>query len=367
MQLNDALAHQIVSRAMKILSFSVNVMDERGLIIASGNPERLHQRHEGAVLALTENRVVEISEATARELKGVRPGINLPIAYQGELLGVIGISGDPDIVRAYAELVRMTAELILEQAALTEQLQWDKRHKEELVLQLIRGEGRADQLQQVARFLELDLAQPRVVAVLALEEAEPAQVRELVHLLENPERDNLVAINGLDEIVVLKPAQLSDGVWQSAQERSRIRQLLSRIPHFKVRIGVGDYFAGIPGLALSYQTARDTLRRGMRQSPRKQVYFFEDYRLSVLLGTLADSWQADQLQKLAQEDTKGTLQKTLRQYFLQDCDLHPCAEALFIHPNTLRYRLTRIEQITGLNFNKLDDKFLLYLGLSLDS
>ena len=45
MQLNDALAHQIVSRAMKILSFSVNVMDERGLIIASGNPERLHQRH----------------------------------------------------------------------------------------------------------------------------------------------------------------------------------------------------------------------------------------------------------------------------------------------------------------------------------
>ncbi|MEZ6931556.1 sugar diacid recognition domain-containing protein [Aeromonas sp. S16(2024)] len=38
MQLNDTLARQIVSRAMKILSFSVNVMDERGLIIASGNP-----------------------------------------------------------------------------------------------------------------------------------------------------------------------------------------------------------------------------------------------------------------------------------------------------------------------------------------
>lgn len=152
MQLNDNLARQIVARAMKILSFSVNVMDEHGLIIASGNPERIHQRHEGAVLALTENRVVEISEATALQLKGVRPGINLPISYQGELIGVIGISGDPEEVRAYAELVRMTAELILEQAALTEQLQWDKRHKEELVLQLIRGEGRVDQLQQAAVF-----------------------------------------------------------------------------------------------------------------------------------------------------------------------------------------------------------------------
>ena len=37
MQLNDTLARQIVSRAMKILSFSVNLMDERGLIIASGH------------------------------------------------------------------------------------------------------------------------------------------------------------------------------------------------------------------------------------------------------------------------------------------------------------------------------------------
>ncbi|MGL5036844.1 MAG: sugar diacid recognition domain-containing protein [Aeromonas sp.] len=369
MQLNEQLAHQIVSRAMKILSFSVNVMDERGFIIASGNVERIHQRHEGAVLALTENRVVEISEATALQLKGVRPGINLPIAYQGSLLGVIGISGDPDIVRAYAELVRMTAELILEQAALTEQLQWDKRHKEELVLQLIRGEGRVDQLQQAAHFLGLDLAQPRVVAVLALEEADPARLRELVHQLENPERDNLVAIHGLDEIVVLKPAQLKEGVWQSQQERSRITQLLARIPHFKVHIAVGDYVAGINGLARSYQTARDTLRRGMGQTPRQQVYFFEDYRLPVLLGSLTDTWQADQLRAplltLAAHDAKGSLQKTLRHYFLQNCDLHHCAQTLFIHPNTLRYRLGRIEQITGLNFNKLDDKVQLYLGLNM--
>ncbi|MGL5974266.1 MAG: PucR family transcriptional regulator, partial [Aeromonas sobria] len=87
------------------------------------------------------------------------------------------------------------------------------------------------------------------------------------------------------------------------------------------------------------------------------------------LGSLMDSWQADQLRapllRLAKEDSKGALQKTLRHYFLQDCDLHRCAEALFIHPNTLRYRLGRIEQITGLNFNKLDDKFQLYLGLNL--
>ena len=42
------------------------------MIIASGDPQRVNQRHEGAVLALTENRIVEIDEATAATLKGVK-------------------------------------------------------------------------------------------------------------------------------------------------------------------------------------------------------------------------------------------------------------------------------------------------------
>ncbi|MGL5949367.1 MAG: sugar diacid recognition domain-containing protein [Aeromonas sp.] len=369
MQLNENLAWQIVHRAMKILSFSVNVMDANGYIIASGDPARRYQRHEGAVLALLENRVVEISARAADALKGVRPGINLPIAYQSQLVGVIGLSGDPDEVRAYAELVRMTAELMLEQAALTEQLQWDRRHQEEWVLQLLRGESSPAELRQTARLLGLEVDAPRVVAILRPEEATPARLRELVHLLEVPARDNLVALNGLEEVVVLKPVQLVSGHWDSAQERSKIKQFMRKLPNFKCKIAVGSFFPGLAGLAQSYQTARATLRVGRQQAPTRSVYFFSDYRLPVLLDGLAHSWQADELRSpllaLKQSDSKGVLQKTLRSYFAQNCDLTRCAAQLFIHPNTLRYRLAKIEQITGLYFNNLDDKFSLYLSFNL--
>lgn len=64
-QLDQRTARLIVQRAMQILSYSVNVMNAQGVIIASGDPQRVNQRHEGAVLALTENRIVEIDEATA--------------------------------------------------------------------------------------------------------------------------------------------------------------------------------------------------------------------------------------------------------------------------------------------------------------
>ncbi len=96
MQLNATIARQIVERTMKIIHYSVNVMDEQGRIIGSGDPVRINQRHDGAILAINDNRVVEIDQATANQLKGVKPGINLPIIFHHQVIGgVIGISGVP--------------------------------------------------------------------------------------------------------------------------------------------------------------------------------------------------------------------------------------------------------------------------------
>ncbi|MYO23032.1 XRE family transcriptional regulator, partial [Salmonella enterica subsp. enterica serovar 4,12:i:-] len=58
--LDESTARLIVRRAMSIIDYPVNVMDSHGVIIASGDPQRLMERHEGALLALAESRVVEI-------------------------------------------------------------------------------------------------------------------------------------------------------------------------------------------------------------------------------------------------------------------------------------------------------------------
>ncbi len=221
MQLNATIARQIVERTMKIIHYSVNVMDEQGRIIGSGDPVRINQRHDGAILAINDNRVVEIDQATANQLKGVKPGINLPIIFHHQVIGVIGISGVPEAVRNYGELVKMTAELIIEQAALMSQIQWDKRHREELVLQLIQGsELNESQLTTIAERLNLDLNQPRIAAIVKVyptkgEQLSLEHLQRVVHLLEYPERDNLVGIASvsLNEIVVLKPISLEGDDW----------------------------------------------------------------------------------------------------------------------------------------------------------
>ena len=77
--LDHDLAQDIVDRAMAILPCNVNVMDYPGIIIGSGEADRLYTRHEGAQLVLANSRVVEIDSHTAKHLNGVRPGVNLPL------------------------------------------------------------------------------------------------------------------------------------------------------------------------------------------------------------------------------------------------------------------------------------------------
>ncbi len=379
MELNAFTARQIVTRTMKIIPHSVNVMDERGYIIGSGDPARLQQKHEGAKLAITERRVVEIDHATAANLKGVKPGINLPIVYLGKVIGAVGVSGEPSQVRQYAELVKMTAELIVEQADLMSQVQWNKRHREELVLQLIdRAPVNLDQVNSVAARLQIDLDKPRVATIFkVIPDQDTAfsleHLQQLVQLLEYPERDNLVGILSVsnNEVVVLKPISLSATGWKRDSEAKRINQLLRRINKlgkFTIKMALGDYFAGPRGLAQSFETARLTM--DTLHSANGGVFYYQDHKLPVLMSSLlAEPWKAEQLRQpydlLCQHDPKLVLLKTLVAFFEHNCDFSHTCEKLHIHRNTLRYRIDKVESITSLNINDISDKLHLYLAVRL--
>lgn len=368
--LQDSTARQIVQRAMSIIPYSVNVMDEYGVIIASGEPSRINQRHEGAVLALAENRIVEIDTATANKLKGVKPGINLPITFRDQLIGVLGISGEPSEVRAYAELVKMASELIIEQMAMLEQKQWDKRYREELINQLIHGENNPDSVSAMVSYLGVNLQQPRVVLLIELEQPDSNELRNLMDYFEYSVRDHLVTFNHFNELVILKPINLKHGSHDVRQEFSELQKFKSYVESVGFsRMIIGGYFEGEDGIRRSYQTAKAAQAMANRMKLKHQYVFYDEYMLPALFGELADSWQAQELSKawlkLIEQDPKGILQTTLRQYFEQNCDLSQTASSLHIHINTLRYRLQRLEEITSMKINNIQNIVWLYIGMQL--
>jgi carbohydrate diacid regulator len=368
--LDEATARQIVQRTMSIIKHSVNVMDSTGTIIASGDASRVYQRHEGAVLALTENRVVEIDIATAHKLKGVKPGINLPIFLHSKVVGVVGVSGKPEEVREYAKLVKMAAELILEQVAVITENQWGKRYREELANQLISGNYDHAAVESMSAYLNLDLAQPRVVLILELDRADPERLKALLAYFADNEHDHLVTLTDFSELVLLKPITLRTGEWDLRLERKQIQMLLDRLQSFPiVRAVVGGYFPGVHRIHESYLSARATQEMAVKMKAKSRYLFYSEQSLPVLLNSLSEGWQARELakcwQQLVASDRKGVLQTTLREYFAQNCDLAQTANRLHIHVNTLRYRLQKIELITHFKINELKSILWLYIGMQI--
>ena len=377
--LDGKLAQEIVARTMQIIDGNVNVMDARGRIIGSGDRERVGELHEGALLVLSQARVVDIDEAVARHLHGVRPGINLPLRIDGSIVGVIGLTGNPAQLRQYGELVCMAAEMMLEQARLMHLLAQDSRFREELVLNLIRAEALSPALMEWAQRLGIDPEEPRVAAVVEVDSGQlgvdsaMAELQQLQALLTLPERDNLIAIVSLSEMVVLKPALNGHGRWDAEDHRRRVENLLSRMKEssrLRVRVALGNYFTGPGSIARSYRTARTTMAVGKQRMFEQRAYYYQDLMLPVLLDSLHGGWQADELvrplARLKAMDGNGLLRRTLSAWFLNNVQPSATAKALYIHRNTLEYRLNRISELTGLNLSSFDARLLLYIGLQLD-
>jgi len=170
--LDHSLAQEIVDRAMAILPRNVNVMDSQGLIIGTGEAERLYTRHEGAQLVLANSRAVEIDNAAAGALRGVQEGVNFPLCLDGQVIGVIGVSGAPDEVRTFAEMVRMTAEMLVAQRNDQQHRIWlQKRIEDVLTAILLSGQSAQRAIVEAQRLgLRPDLRRTAVLLEMATPE-----------------------------------------------------------------------------------------------------------------------------------------------------------------------------------------------------
>lgn len=367
-RLMPELAQAIVDRAMQVIACNVNVMDARGVIVASGEPDRVGTLHQGALKVLARQAAVEIDIDGAGDLEGAKPGVNLPLRAGTAIVGCIGLTGSPEAVRPYAELVRLAAETMLEQARLMQAVQRDTRLREEIVLGLLRGDTPPPLLAAWARQLGIDLAVPRIVALVALADAATAEARldAVERVLALIDGDDLAAAVAPSEIAVLLPATAGD----LPRQRERLEALQRRIAaatHLDVTVALGPADAATP--AASYAAARATLAAGRRHAPRARVLHSADLAVALVLDAVADDWRGAliraPLARLAAGDRQGQLRATLAAWFAAGMQHGRTAQALGIHRNTLDYRLRRIAELTDLDLDRSADCVRLYLALGL--
>jgi purine catabolism regulator len=147
---------------------------------------------------------------------------------------------------------------------------------------------------------------------------------------------------------------------------SVLRHLVRRVP--EARVGVSAPRGGVAGLRLGFYEARQAARQGPgvhRAAPLSAT--------GLLLGNLdlpLEDLGRSVLGPLLRHDRDhgSDLMRTLRCYFDHDCRVAPTVRALALHRNSLRYRLQRVERLTGRDLDGMQDRMELWFALAaLDS
>lgn len=142
---------------------------------------------------------------------------------------------------------------------------------------------------------------------------------------------------------------------------SRIVDRAQREYGMDLRIGVGNSKAYLDEVKNSRNEASAALRAAEVSSLKGQIFFYRDQGIYTLLShvddtRILDTYVEEKLGKLLQADklNDGNLSETLENYLNCSCNAKKTAEEMFLHRNTLNYRLKKIREILGCDLESLD-------------
>ena len=128
-----------------------------------------------------------------------------------------------------------------------------------------------------------------------------------------------------------------------------------------LRIGVGNSKAYLDEVKKSRNEASAALRAAEVSGLKGNIFFYRDQGIYTLLShvddtRILDTYVEEKLGKLLQADelNDGKLSETLENYLNCSCNAKKTAEEMFLHRNTLNYRLKKIREILDCDLEKLD-------------
>lgn len=352
------LAEEIVELTMVKLHHNINVMDTNGVILASGEKERIGKLHEGAAYVAKTGEILRITEDNINQFPGTKTGINMPIHFQQQLVGVIGITGNPNEIEKMANLLQLTTEMMVHQSLVTTQVEWKRKMKELVFEELTISDSISTVLMERLRFLRFKNTAPFTVILVSADEFLPSSRRVIEQLEEQFRKDSaLVGHSKLNRLFILV----------SGMDEKKLKRKFSFIINMlfrtnpTVKIGVGYSVHSLNDIHYSYITAENALEFGYKE---KRLVYFEDIELIFLLRK-NPKFETERFSKRVLNGLNDSLIHTLSIFF--DCSMNvtDSAAILKIHRHTMTYRLRKIKELTGYDPTNFQDAVQLHIAILL--
>lgn len=374
--LDKKIAQKIANEVMNTLGYNINVMNEKGIIIGSGSKERIGTFHETAMFAIQKGIPCEVTEEETTKFQGVREGINLPIVdRRGKVIGVVGITGDPNEVRNIGKLVKMTAELIIEQQETMNRF-YSHRNDKAIFLNTLINEQKTLSEEEIISWGErigYSMKSYRIALILSFDsqskETEKGFLEKILNRIkasDNHLKDDISSVMSSGFILIFKTLKKIEA-WEIEKSINLyLEEILNDTEINDLKSFVGGYYKGIRGYVKSYDDACRMYKNGVREKDQR-VYFTHHHYLGKLYDQLDEEVYSltigPYMKKIQKHFGKGTddammtIAKILEYHF----QFEQVAKALFIHKNTVIFRKKKMEDCLGFSFKSKGNDNLLFM------
>ena len=170
MTIEPSTAREIVTQLAETIGQNINIMNTDGIIIASSDPAREGQLHSGARKLIREQLPLLVVEDNT-QYEGARNGVNLPIVFENELVGTIGITGRVSEVLKYGQIIKRMTEILLLDSRIREKTVIEQKARDRFFDEWILNElevRNETEFQRMADALSIDVNNPVRIAVLSM-------------------------------------------------------------------------------------------------------------------------------------------------------------------------------------------------------
>ncbi|QXE01036.1 CdaR family transcriptional regulator [Terribacillus sp. DMT04] len=222
---------------------------------------------------------------------------------------------------------------------------------------------------------EFGVVLPDYFAVAAVEL--PQWDEKLLYDLQQVAQTSLQLEDKLHHVLIKDDTLLivHGGKQADAPIETLAREVIQRIRDYAkdkgacILSGVGSVYQDSIDMLTSAAQAREVIQ-AIKLTHRPVPLYYKDLHVCRYLQAIADKnkelgYESEDLKKIRRLDPndKKELFKTLELYLLHNCKIKPTAAALFVHPNTVNYRINQINEALQLDMTDVMQKFQLLLDL----
>ena len=349
-------AQVIVDEIGNEIHTHINFMDANGYIIASTDQARIGMLHEGAQKVIREH-LEHLYVTVDMETATMKAGVNLPIVIHETIVGVIGITGEVERVIGYGKIVQHMTQIMVEDGLIKDEHRYDRRVRYRFLEEWIAGMGNKYNWEFVERGekLGIDVRKPRRVMIIhidtyhqlstSLEGQEKLEQIETTirHIIERENEGLYLRLP--PKQIVLVPACSDTKIKQLAQKlKTRIYSRYEEI----LLIGIDSLSKDESIIFKRCNEAEKAV--ACAATVVREIVFYDELCMDLFMNEITLSSMEEYIRRLFPRQSGEAIEEYMQlieTYFAYEGSITKAANALYIHKNTLQYKLKKMEAITG--------------------